>query len=69
MTGNKWHDDFGVFPCIISGQLKQDGRTYKYESNSGGWIYIFCTKETIILGYYKKDYKKYFTSGALVGDP
>lgn len=67
IAGNKWHDDFAVYPCIISGQLKQDGQIYKYEINSGAWLYIYCTKQTLILGYYKKDYKKYFMSGAWDG--
>ena len=67
IAGNKWHDDFAVYPCIISGQLTQDGQTYKYEINSGAWLYIYCTKQTLILGYYKKDYKKYFMSGAWDG--
>ena len=60
ISGSEWHDIFGVFPCIISGQLSQNGQIYKFEINSGSWIYILGSGETTILGSFKKKYEKYF---------
>jgi hypothetical protein len=68
ISGGEWHDDFGVYRCIITGQLRQNELTYKYEINGGSWIYIFCNQQTIILGSYKKEYEKYFIDKAWTGE-
>ncbi len=67
ISGSKWHDDFGVFPCIISGQLKQNGKVYKFEINAGSWMYIYSAEQTLILGSYKKQHQNYFLAPAWDG--
>jgi hypothetical protein len=61
--GTEWDLTFEVLPCIIFGQLKQNGKLYDFEVNGGSWTYIRAHHTTIILGNYKKEDKKYFIEG------
>jgi hypothetical protein len=61
--GTEWDLSFEVLPCIISGQLKQNGKLYDFQVNGGSWTYIRAHHITIILGNYKKEDEKYFLEG------
>jgi hypothetical protein len=68
IDSHTWHDDFGVYRCIISGEIKQDGHIFRFEVNAGAWMYIFCPDKTLILGSYKKEHEKHFLSTAWDGN-
>lgn len=68
IDGHTWHNDFGVYPCIINGQLKQNEQIFRFEVNAGSWMYVFCPDTTLILGNYKKQDEKYFISNAWDGN-
>jgi hypothetical protein len=38
--GTEWDLSFDVLPCIIKGQLEQNGKLYNFEVNGGSWLYI-----------------------------
>jgi hypothetical protein len=62
ITGQEWHHMFDVLPCIISGQLKQNGQSFKLEINGGSWMSVTVSDTTILLGNYRKHDEKYFIS-------
>ena len=58
--GTEWDLTFLVLPCIIKGQLEQQGKLFDFEVNAGSWIYIKSADTTLILGNYRKEDEKYF---------
>jgi hypothetical protein len=68
ISGEDWHHLFEVWPCIISGQLKQNGNTYKFEINGGSWMRITLDGKSILLGNFKKENEKFFISNAWDGN-
>ncbi len=60
INGTELDLTFEVLPCIVDGQLKQNGQVYKFEINAGSWMYIYSSDSTIILGNFKKMDEKYF---------
>jgi hypothetical protein len=61
--GIEWDIRFDVLPCIIKGQLEQDGTLYNFEVNGGSWLYIKSKDTILILGNFKKEDRKYFIEG------
>ena len=64
ITGEEWHYMFDVLPCIISGRLKQNGQSFRFEINGGSWMSVTGFDTTVLLGNYKKQNEKYFISKA-----
>ncbi|MEO5944976.1 MAG: hypothetical protein ABIP30_14840 [Ferruginibacter sp.] len=62
ISGTEWDFTFDFLPCIISGELKQNGNIFKYEINAGSWLYIKSADTTMILGNYQKENNKFFIS-------
>ncbi len=62
LSGTEWDLTFDVLPCIISGELKQKDKIFKFEINAGSWMYIKSADTTIILGNYQKANQKFFLS-------
>jgi hypothetical protein len=60
ISGTEWDLSFLVLPCIIKGQLKQDGKLFNIEVNGGSWLYVESSDTTLILGNFKKEDEKYF---------
>ena len=58
--GTEWDICFDFLPCIIKGQLKQNGKLYNFEVNGGSWLYLKSKDTTVILGDYNVADKKYF---------
>jgi hypothetical protein len=63
-----WHHLFDVLPCIIKGQIIQDGLTFGFEMNAGSWLYISSGDTTVLLGSFEKKNEKYFVSSAMIGE-
>ena len=62
INGTEWDLTFDVLPCIITGQIKQNGKIYKFEMNAGSWLNVIANGKSIILGDYNKSDKKFFLS-------
>ena len=65
IDGHTWHTDFEVLPCVIIGQLIQNGQAYNFEINAGSWISVFNKDTVIRLGNYRKSHEKFFLVKAL----
>jgi len=63
--GTEWDLSFDVLPCIMKGQLKQNGKLYHFEVNGGSWLYLKSRDTTVILGDYDTDDQKYFIQGPM----
>lgn len=63
--GTEWDLSFDVLPCIIKGQLKQNGEIYDFEVNGGSWLYLKSKDTTVILGNYNRNDEKYFIQGPM----
>lgn len=61
---HEWHHLFDVLPCLINGQLEQNGHTYKFEINAGSWMTIYNEDSLLLLGNFEKQNEKYFISNA-----
>lgn len=60
IEGTYWDLTFDVLPCIIKGQLKQNGNIFDFEVNGGSWFYLKSSDTTLIFGNFKKEDEKYF---------
>lgn len=58
--GPEWDILFDVLPCVIKGQLKQNGNIFDFEVNGGAWFYLKSADTTLIFGDFKKEDEKYF---------
>ncbi len=65
ISGTEWDLCFDVLPCVIKGQLKQNGQLYQFEVNGGSWLYLKSKDMTVILGDYDNDDKKYFPDASM----
>jgi hypothetical protein len=61
--GTEWDLNFDVLPCIMKGQLKQNGYVYDFEVNSGSWLYLKQIDTTLIFGDYNQGDRKLFIQG------
>ena len=60
ISGTEWDLGFSVLPCIIKGQLIQNGNGFDFEVNGGSWFYLKSADTTLIFGNFKKEDEKYF---------
>jgi hypothetical protein len=65
LTGPDWHHLFNVLPCVIQGEIVQEGVTFGFEVNAGSWTYISSKDTTLMLGSFKKENEKFFLSPAI----
>jgi hypothetical protein len=68
MNGEDWHHLFDVLPCVLRGQILQDGRPYGVEVNAGSWLYISSQDTTLIFGSFEKKNEKFFVSSAMTSE-
>ncbi len=57
------HYYYNVFPCYYTGKITIDGKLADFTINAGAFSIIEFRDTSIIIGYKKEDYKKYFLLG------
>lgn len=62
ISGPDWHHLFDHLPCSITGQLKQENRTFEFQINGGSWLTIKNNDSTTYFGYFKLNGDKLFVS-------
>jgi hypothetical protein len=60
ISGTEWDLSFSVLPCIVKGELVQNGNGFDFEVNGGSWFYLKSADTTLIFGNFKKEDEKYF---------
>jgi hypothetical protein len=63
IDGAEWHYFYLDLPFYYKGNAIIDGKEARYKVNAGATTVLFFADTTIMLGYKKDDFKKYFVEG------
>lgn len=63
ISSHEHHYNYNIYPCYFYGRFKIDGKLALCEINAGAFCTIEFKDTTVILGYDRSDYKKFFLSG------
>ena len=62
IDGHLWHYKYDHLPCVVEGQLSQNGKDYKFSINAGSWLTITSKDTTLYFGDEEKEFEKHFMS-------
>ncbi|HLG39061.1 MAG TPA: hypothetical protein VI461_05305 [Chitinophagaceae bacterium] len=63
IDSHELHYMYDVYPCYFIGEITVNGKHAGYTINAGAFSIIEFKDTSLILGYKKPDYKKYFLLG------
>lgn len=60
IDSHEFHYLYYVLPCELKGLLKIDNQQFHYTINAGAFVKLSNSDTTFILGYQKKNWRKFF---------